>query len=102
MPWPSDGTRSANSRHTTTNLMITTCLEDLMSITTATYAVTGMTCSHCVAAVTEEVSRLDGVSAVDVDLNAGGDSRVTVTSAAPLPVDAVREAVDEAGYTLAS
>ena len=73
-----------------------------MSTTTATYSVTGMTCGHCVAAVTEEVSRLDGVSAVDVDLNAGGDSRVTVTSAAPLPVEAVREAVDEAGYTLAS
>ncbi|HOQ52075.1 MAG TPA: heavy-metal-associated domain-containing protein [Micropruina sp.] len=70
--------------------------------TTATYSVTGMTCSHCVAAVTEEVSRLDGVSAVDVDLNAGGDSRVTVTSSAPLPLAAVREAVDEAGYTLAS
>ena len=73
-----------------------------MSATTATYSVTGMTCAHCVAAVTEEVSRLDGVSAVEVDLNAGGDSRVTVTSAAPLPVEAVREAVDEAGYTLAS
>jgi copper chaperone len=76
-------------------------LEDLMS-TTATYSVTGMTCSHCVAAVTEEVSRLDGVSAVDVDLNASADSRVTVTSADPLPLDAVRDAVDEAGYTLAS
>jgi copper chaperone len=74
-------------------------LEDLMS-TTTTYSVTGMTCSHCVAAVTEEVSRLDGVSAVVVDLNAGGDSRVTVTSAGPLPVDAVRDAVDEAGYEL--
>ena len=73
-----------------------------MSTTTATYSVTGMTCSHCVAAVTEEVSRLDGVSSVDVDLNTGGESRITVTSAAPLPVDAVREAVDEAGYTLTS
>ena len=75
-----------------------------MSITptTTTYAVTGMTCSHCVAAVTEEVSRLDGVTAVNVELNAGGDSRVTVTSTAPLPLSAVREAVDEAGYTLAS
>ncbi len=73
-----------------------------MSTTTATYSVTGMTCAHCVAAVTEEVSRLDGVSAVEVDLNAGGDSRVTVTSAAPLPVEAVREAVDEAGYALVS
>ena len=70
--------------------------------TTATYSVTGMTCSHCVAAVTEEISRIDGVDTVAVDLNAGGDSRVTVTSAAPLPLDAVRAAVDEAGYTLAS
>ena len=73
-----------------------------MSTTTTTYSVTGMTCSHCVAAVTEEVSRLDGVKAVDIALNVGGDSRVTVTSAAPLPVDAVRDAVDEAGYALAS
>ena len=73
-----------------------------MSTTTATHSVTGMTCSQCVVAVKEEVSRLDGVSAVDVDLNPGGDSRVTVTSTAPLPMDAVRAAVDEAGYTLTS
>jgi copper chaperone len=73
-----------------------------MSTTTTSYSVTGMTCSHCVGAVTEEVSRLDGVSAVDVDLNAGGDSRVTVTSSGPLSLDAVREAIDEAGYSLAS
>ena len=70
--------------------------------TITTFSVSGMTCSHCVAAVTDEVSRLDGVSAVEVDLNAGGDSRLTVTSAAPLPVDAVRDAVDEAGYAVAS
>jgi copper chaperone CopZ len=75
--------------------------EDTMSITT-TFTVTGMTCAHCVAAVTEEVSALDGVSAVHVDLNAGGDSRVTVTSAGPLPPAAVRDAVDEAGYAVAS
>jgi copper chaperone CopZ len=68
--------------------------------TTATYSVTGMTCSHCVSAVTEEISRIDGVDTVAVDLNAGGDSRVTVTSTAALPVAAVREAIDEAGYTL--
>ena len=69
---------------------------------TATYSVTGMTCAHCVAAVTEEVGGLAGVSAVDVDLNAGGKSTVTVTSATPLPVDAVRDAIDEAGYVLAA
>jgi copper chaperone CopZ len=82
--------------------MNVTSQEDLMSTTTATYAVSGMTCSHCVTAVTEEVSQLDGVSAVEVDLHAGGDSRVTVTSRAPLPLDAVRAAIDEAGYSLAS
>lgn len=69
-------------------------------MTTTTYAVSGMTCAHCVAAVTEELGLLDEVSTVDVDLNTGGTSLVTVTSAAPLPVEAVRAAVDEAGYTL--
>ena len=71
-------------------------------MSTTTFAVSGMTCAHCVAAVTEEVSALSGVSAVEIDLNAGGDSRVTVTSSGPLSLDAIREAVDEAGYTLAS
>ncbi len=70
--------------------------------TTATYAVTGMTCAHCVAAVTEELGLLDAVTAVDVDLNAGATSTVTVTSAAPLPAETVRAAIDEAGYVLVS
>ncbi len=68
--------------------------------TTTSYSVAGMTCSHCVAAVAKEVSQLDGVDAVLIDLNAGGTSTVTVTSFETLPVDAVRDAVDEAGYTL--
>ena len=66
--------------------------------TTATYTVTGMTCSHCVAAVSQEISAIAAVESVDVDLDSG---RVTVVSAQPLPDDAVRAAVDEAGYTLA-
>jgi copper chaperone CopZ len=69
------------------------------STNTTTYTVTGMTCQHCVASVTEEISDLDGVQTVTVDL-AGG--RVTVTSAAPLPERSVRAAVTEAGYQLAS
>ncbi len=72
-----------------------------MPTTTATYGVSGMSCGHCVHAVTEELSALPGVRGVDVDLVPGGVSQVTVTSAAALPVDAVREAVDEAGYELA-
>jgi len=66
---------------------------------TSTYTVTGMTCSHCVQAVTGELSALPGVADVRVDLASGA---VTVTSAAPLTDDAVREAVDEAGYELAN
>lgn len=59
------------------------------------YQVKGMTCSHCVAAVTKELSKLDGVSGVEVDLASG---RVTVETARPLASDAVAAAVDEAGY----
>jgi copper chaperone len=67
-------------------------------MTTSTYTVTGMTCGHCVSAVTEEVTAVPGVTAVDVDLASG---RLTVTSDAPVDDDAVRAAVDEAGYELA-
>ncbi|WP_205708726.1 heavy-metal-associated domain-containing protein [Kineococcus siccus] len=59
-----------------------------------------MTCEHCVRAVTEELSALPGVRDVAVALVPGGSSTVTVTSDAPLAADAVREAVDEAGYAL--
>jgi copper chaperone CopZ len=69
--------------------------------TTSTYAVSGMTCGHCVAAVTDELGRLDGVSDVAVELVPGGLSKVTVTSAGPLDEAQVREAVDEAGYDVA-
>lgn len=70
-------------------------------MTTTTYRVTGMTCGHCVAAVTEELTALDGVSAVQIDLVAGGTSDVTVESDAPLDDKDVAEAVDEAGYAVA-
>jgi len=64
-------------------------------MTTATYTVTGMSCEHCVAAVTSELTQLAGVTDVDVDLATGA---VTVTSAAALDPAAVTAAVDEAGY----
>ena len=65
-----------------------------------TYTVRGMTCGHCVNAVTEEISEIDGVTSVEIDLVEGGDSPVTVASDAELDIDAVRVAVDEAGYEL--
>lgn len=61
------------------------------------YTVEGMTCGHCVSAVTEEISLIAGVRDVRVDLGSGN---VTVTSDAPLDREAVAAAVDEAGYTL--
>jgi copper chaperone CopZ len=68
--------------------------------TTTTMHVSGMTCGHCVAAVTQELTALDGVQEVQVELVADGASTVTVTSDAPLPDDALRAAIDEAGYEL--
>ncbi|HYH74190.1 MAG TPA: heavy-metal-associated domain-containing protein [Nocardioides sp.] len=65
---------------------------------TQTYTVTGMTCGHCAASVTEEISELAGVENVDVVVETGV---VTVTSSAPLDESAVRAAVEEAGYALA-
>ena len=67
-------------------------------MSTAAYTVTGMTCGHCVSAVTEEVSQIPGVTAVDVDLGSGG---LTVTSDVPVDAAAVRAAVEEAGYEVA-
>ena len=65
------------------------------------YYVTGMTCGHCVHAVSEELAALEGVSEVDVSLRPGEASKVTVIRSAPLTDGAVAAAVDEAGYELA-
>lgn len=67
---------------------------------TTTFIVRGMTCGHCVNAITEEVSAIAGVTDVSIELVEGGDSPVTVTSDTELEIDALRAAVDEAGYEL--
>jgi copper chaperone CopZ len=67
---------------------------------TATYGVVGMTCGHCVHAVSSELHQLPGVRDVEVELVEGGTSVVRVVSDEPLTEDAVRSAVDEAGYEL--
>jgi copper chaperone len=69
------------------------------ALTTSHYTVSGMTCQHCVNAVTEEVTALPGVEAVHVDLDTG---ELTVTSRDELDRTDVAAAVDEAGYTLAA
>jgi copper chaperone len=63
-----------------------------------TYDIQGMTCAHCARAVTEELSRIEGVGSVSVDVTAG---TATVASAAALAEADVRAAVEEAGYVLA-
>jgi copper chaperone CopZ len=64
---------------------------------TSTYTVSGMTCGHCVRSVTTEVSALPGVTGVAVDLPTGA---ITVTSQTHVEIEALRAAVDEAGYEL--
>jgi copper chaperone len=64
----------------------------------STYAVTGMTCGHCVEAVKTEIGQVGGVTSVDVELENG---TVSVTSVEVPDVTQIREAVEEAGYQLA-
>jgi copper chaperone CopZ len=66
--------------------------------TVTTWRVSGMTCGHCVASVTEELLEIPGVATVDVTLESG---EVVVTSTAPVEPAAVEAAVSEAGYALA-
>lgn len=67
----------------------------MSATSTAVYTVEGMTCGHCVSAVTEEVGGVTGVTDVEVDLE---NSQVTVTGDGPVDDASVRAAIDEAGY----
>jgi copper chaperone len=69
-----------------------------MSTVSTAVSVSGMTCGHCVSSVSEEIESLAGVEGVDVDLNAGGISTVTITSSRELSPAEIGEAVAEAGY----
>ena len=69
---------------------------------TVELAVNGLTCAHCVQSVTEELSEVAGVKNVDVILNSGATSKVTLVSDVALDDDVLREAVSEAGFELVS
>jgi copper chaperone len=72
-------------------------------MSTTTFPVTGMTCSHCVGAVTSELKEVVGVTDVTVGLVAAGTSTVTVVSDSPIDEQQVAAALDEAGdYQLAT
>ncbi|WP_326668208.1 heavy-metal-associated domain-containing protein [Streptomyces canus] len=70
---------------------------DTAGSVTAVYKVSGMSCGHCEGAVSGEISEIDGVSSVKAVASRG---EVTVVSSAPLDEEAVRAAVDEAGFEL--
>ncbi|MFE4542814.1 heavy-metal-associated domain-containing protein [Arthrobacter sp. NPDC056727] len=69
-----------------------------MSTISTKVNVSGMTCGHCVSAVSEELEALAGVEEIEIDLNAGGISTVTITSTEKLSPSEIGEAVAEAGY----
>jgi len=72
-------------------------------MTTQTFPITGLTCGHCVGAISSELSVLAGVTDVKIDLVTGGTSTLTVTADQALTDDEVAVALDEAGdYKLAS
>ncbi|MCQ4119648.1 heavy-metal-associated domain-containing protein [Rhodococcus tibetensis] len=66
-------------------------------MSTSTVTVTGMTCNHCVASVSEEIGAIPGVTSVDVDLTTG---KVVIDSTTDLDPRAVSDAVEEAGYSV--
>jgi copper chaperone len=68
-------------------------------MSTVTLTVVGMTCGHCAASVREEVSSIDGVTGVDVDVSSG---RLTIDSVRELDAQVIKHAVEEAGYQLAT
>lgn len=71
-------------------------------MSTQIFYVSGMTCGHCVQAVTEEVQKINGVTSVDVVLNTDGASQVTISADVDLSDSDITAAIDEAGYEIAS
>jgi copper chaperone len=73
-------------------------LQEGRGMSTIIVTVTGMTCGHCASSVREEVGAIPGVRAVDVDVASG---KVTIDSEQQVEADAIKSAVEEAGYQLA-
>ena len=100
MPSDASCARTCTTHHTTGpgNHHLPSDKEHAMATVSTTVNVSGMTCGHCVSSVSEELETLAGVEKVDVDLNSGGISTVTITSTDPLSTSEIGEAVAEAGY----
>ena len=100
MPSDASCAKTCTTHHTTGpgNNPLPSDKEHAMATVSTTVNVSGMTCGHCVSSVSEELEALSGVEKVDVDLNAGGISTVTITSSETLSNSEIGEAVAEAGY----
>ena len=100
MPSDASCARTSTTHHTTgpVNHHLPSDKEHAMATVSTTVNVSGMTCGHCVSSVSEELEALSGVEKIDVDLNAGGISTVTITSSETLSNSEIGEAVAEAGY----
>ncbi|WP_168796584.1 heavy-metal-associated domain-containing protein [Arthrobacter echini] len=68
----------------------------------ADYSVTGLTCGSCAGRVSSAIGELDGVENVRIAVVPGGISTVSVTSGRPLEASSVQDAVEKAGYQLAT
>ncbi len=75
-------------------------MSDQLSGATTTISITGMTCEHCVASVTETLEALEDVQAVSVQLDSGGISTATIRSGTALPLVRISQAVAEVGYVV--
>ncbi|QEO14449.1 heavy-metal-associated domain-containing protein [Agromyces intestinalis] len=85
----------------TTSAAVASATDAATDAPVAEFGVAGMTCSHCVGAVTGELTALEGVTDVSIELVAGGVSRVRVSAERALTADEIAAAVDEAGYDVA-
>ena len=64
--------------------------------------VAGMTCDHCVNAVTEELSKISGVTGVSIELNTDAPTPVNIVADIDISDAEITAAVEEAGYTIAA
>ncbi|WPR64286.1 heavy-metal-associated domain-containing protein [Glutamicibacter protophormiae] len=94
------GCSSNNAENGNNLLQIVPRPDAAPSVSRTKIQISGMTCGHCVASVTEELKEIDGVNDVEVILNASGISTATVSSSAALNEETIKNAIDEAGYTV--
>ncbi|MFJ2618499.1 heavy-metal-associated domain-containing protein [Glutamicibacter sp. NPDC087344] len=94
------GCSSNSSENGKDLLQIITRPDNAVATTRTEIRISGMTCGHCVASVTEELKEISGVNDVEIILDATGISTATVSSSTALSEETIKNAIDEAGYTV--